>query len=311
VLKQIIKRQILKNSFLYKWYKQLLYKPWFYRWYLKSQPYAYSITLDFPFRSIPRYGYGKPPHPELYDLINSNRNNYRNILGKFLGFKEQFLRISNVELPAETTEPYWINGWIPGLDAVALYSFLALGNPEHYIEIGSGNSTKFARRAIRDNGLRTKITSIDPRPRVEIDLICDTIIRQPLENIDPTVFDVLEDGDILFMDGSHRVFMNSDVVVFFLDVLPRLKPGVLVEIHEIFLPYDYPSEWRHFYYSEQYLLAAYLLAGGNRFEIILPNVFISQETDLNNILLPLWSDLAMKGIEPYGYSCWMRIQRIG
>jgi hypothetical protein len=122
------------------------------------------------------------------------------------------------------------------------------------------HSTKFARRAIRDHGLPTRIVSIDPDPRDEIDALCDTAIRESLEQIDLNVVDELERGDIVFIDGSHHCFMNSDVTVFFLDILPRLKPGTLVQFHDLMLPYDYPLEWIERYYSEQYLLAAYLQA---------------------------------------------------
>jgi hypothetical protein len=145
-----------------------------------------------------------------------------------------------------------------------LYSLLAQHNPRHYVEVGSGNSTKFARRAIRDHGLQTRITSIDPFPRAEIDSICDRVIREPVEHVALDTFDMLQPGDILFIDSSHRTFMNSDVTALSLDVLPRLPAGVIVEVHDITLPGDYPPQWTGRYYSEQYLLAAYLLGPRQR-----------------------------------------------
>ena len=68
-----------------------------------------------------------------------------------------------------TATPTWENGWFPALDAVTLYGLVATRNPRWYVEVGSGNSTRFVRRAIRDHGLRTRILSIDPGPRAEID----------------------------------------------------------------------------------------------------------------------------------------------
>ena len=298
----------MRSPLCYEFYKKLLDNPLVYRWYLLLGGESYSIRLDFPFDSVPRWGYGKPSHPKLYELINAQRDTYRDTLQRFLSLKEYLVKIPRFELSSEPSTPYWMNGWIPGLDGVALYSLLVFFNPKHYLEIGSGISTKFARRAIRDHNLRTKIISIDPHPRAEIDSICDTVIRQPLENVNLTVFDALEDGDVVFVDGSHRVFMNSDVTVFFLDVLPKLKQGVLIHIHEIFLPYDYPPEWRERYLSEQYLLAVSLLAGSERFEILLPNVFISRDQELSKVLLPLWTHEAMGGIESYGYSCYLKIK---
>jgi len=79
------------------------------------------ILLDFPVNPTPRYGYGKPPHPKLYEIINRNRNAYKNTLGNFLRFKENFL---NIPLKNEnnTKDPSWVNEFFTGLDAVTLYS---------------------------------------------------------------------------------------------------------------------------------------------------------------------------------------------
>ena len=185
---------------------------------------------------------------------------------------------------------------------------MSINDPENYFEIGSGNSTKFARQAIKDHSLKTKITSFDPYPRAEIDLICDEIFRNPVEEIDISLFDKLEEGDILFVDNSHYILMNSDVTTVFLDILPNLNKGVLVEFHDIYLPLDYPPETSQSYNSEQYLLAAYLLANGNKFEIIFPSAFISIDPELNKILSPLWEDPRIKGIEKHGGSFWIKIK---
>jgi hypothetical protein len=196
---------------------------------------------------------------------------------------------------------------MPALDGVALYSLIAMKQPKYFLEVGSGTSTKFARRAITDHRLNTKIISIDPHPRAEIDMLCDQIIREPVEAISLDIFDQLGRGDILFVDNSHRVFTNSDATVIFLDVIPRLKPGVLVEIHDVTLPYDYPTIWKDRFYSEQYLLAAYLLAQGHRFDILLPNAFISGDNELNKILTPLWQEAKMKNVETHGASFWIQM----
>jgi methyltransferase family protein len=128
--------------------------------------------------------------------------------------------------------PFWNNTWFTGLDAASLVGFLLSRTPKRYVEIGSGFSTLFCRRAVKEGDLRTTITSVDPHPRAEIDSLCDQIIRAPLEDCDPLLFDQLESGDILFFDGSHRALPNSDVTVFFLEILPRLKPGIIVQVHE-------------------------------------------------------------------------------
>lgn len=286
---------------------------------IKRQPLLYKITeanyfilkgyhpifLEYPIKPIPRYGYGKPCHSKLYEIINKNRSEYKKTLERFLRFKEYFWRIP-VREPSTTQEPYWLNKWLPGSDAVALYSFLCINNPKRYFEIGSGNSTKFARKAILDHNLQTKITSIDPHPRTEIDSICDTIIRDPLEEVDLRIFDGLEANDFLFIDSSHRCFMNSDVTVTFLDILPRLSAGVLVEFHDILLPYDYPPAWREWYFSENYLLAVNLLAEGNKIDIVLPNFFVSKDPELNDVLAPIWSNRKMHVVRRQGWSFWIQ-----
>ncbi len=146
--------------------------------------------------------------------------------------------------------------------------------------------------------------SLDPYPRAEIDSICDSVIREPLEDTDLSIFDKLEAGDILFVDGSHHCCMNSDVAVFFLDVLPRLKPGIFVEFHDVFLPYDYPTGWKS-YYSEQYLLAVYILAESNKFDIILPNAFITNDAELSSILAPVWDATNTRDLTE-GLSFWIQ-----
>jgi predicted O-methyltransferase YrrM len=266
------------------------------------------IFIDHPMRPAPRFGYGRPEHAEIKALLGRDRSRYAERLNRFLALSDELAAIPLRGRP-EDTAPYWDNTWLPPLDAFALYGFLVEVNPRRYVEIGSGNSTKFVRRAIEDHGLRTHITSIDPEPRAHIDALCDVTIRSPLEETDLGIFASLEAGDIIFLDGSHRVFMGSDVTVFFFEVLPLLRPGVLVHIHDILLPRDYPPYWRLRYYSEQYLLAAFLLADPARFDVELPNAFIHGEGDLKAQVEPLWKRIALT--EAYTpASFWLRIREI-
>ena len=199
---------------------------------------------------------------------------------------------------------YWPNDYLPALDAATLYSFTAQRKPNHYLEIGSGVSTRFVKKAITDQTLSTRIISIDPQPRADINKICDTAIRQPLEDTDLSIFRQLSQGDILFINNSHQSFQNSDVTVFFLDILPNLKRNVLVGIHDILLPDDYPPPYAHNYYNEQYLLSTYLLGGAAHIEIILPNWFVSKDPELSRITQPLFSHPNFKDIDPHGNTLW-------
>ena len=78
------------------------------------------------------------------------------------------------------------------------------------------------------------------------------------------------------MDGSHISLMNSDVTVFMLDVVPKLKPGVIVHIHDIHLPHDYPDMFVKWYWNEQYIVAAYLLGAADRIKILMPSRYAGE-----------------------------------
>lgn len=265
-----------------------------------------TILLDYPVYPLSRWD-TLNPHQELLKLLNMHRARYAGVLNSFLQFIPNFLTIRKSRDGGSLTDPFWINGWMPGLDGVALYSFISLKKPRKYVEVGSGNSTKFAFKAKTDFSPKTEIISIDPHPRAEIDAICNQVIRKSLEDVDVRFFDNLGEDDILYVDNSHRVFMNSDATVVFLDIIPRLPKGVLVEIHDINLPYDYPEEYLDRYYSEQYLLASYLLARGNRFRVVLPCYFASQDKELKDILKPLWDSPELIGVESHGCSFWLQI----
>jgi len=244
---------------------------------------GHFILVDYPpsAHNEPRYGYGRPSHPRLSELLSRSDGEYRDVLDEFKIYTDDLLAI-----PLDKTvpsEPHWRNGLLFGLDGVSLYGFTRKRVPRRYIEVGSGNSTLFVDRARRDGKIDMEIVSVDPYPRREIDAICDRVVRQPLESVDLKIFDGLQGGDIVFFDGSHRVFMNSDVAVFFLDVLPELPPGVLVGIHDIHLPDDYRPEHANRYYSEQYLLAAFLLGESSWMRPVLPCWYVSHHPELGDL----------------------------
>lgn len=260
------------------------------------------LVIEYELESQPRYGYGKPPHRKLYEILNERREVFKSYLGKLLDCYGMLESIE-VAVPEDDLRPGWHNAWISGFDLISLCGLLRYNNPQNYIEIGSGNTTKFARETIDYYHLKTRITSIDPQPRVRIDELCDTPIRERVEDIEVKLFTDLQAGDIIFIDGSHRSLMNSDATVFFIDILPNLPPGVVVGIHDIFWPDDYPPGWVERYYSEQYLLAAYLLAEGSSFEVILANNFIAQDAELSSILTPLW--LWLPWVTKHGAAFWI------
>lgn len=263
------------------------------------------IDLEFPVRPAVRFGWDSAPHPFLVERISANNERYRGYLRRFQELDDALSRIP-VDQSGEGI-PCWRNDWMPALDAVSLYGFTNILRPALYLEIGSGMSTKFVRQAIRDQNLTTHIVSIDPHPRSDVDLICDEVVRRPLEDCDLTVFDRLQQGDILFCDNSHRAFQNSDVTVFFTEILPRLKPGVWVGIHDIFLPHDYPEAWLRRFYNEQYLLAAWLLAG-DRLQIEFPAYHCAVTAGLRADADPLLSKLHKRGANEGAGAFWFSMR---
>jgi hypothetical protein len=270
-------------------------------------PKFQNLFLDYKVDFKPRYGHGKPAHQDLLKIIDSNRDFYKKMIAKSLSLKELIWTIQDSTKESNSTKPTWNNGFLPGLDIIGIYTLLAEFKPKKYIEIGSGNSTKVAYKARAEQKLNTEIISIDPRPRAEIDHLANKVIREPFENIDLNLIDDLHENDVLFVDNSHRILPNSDSMVFFLEILPRLKKGVVVHIHDIYLPYDYPQFMCDRFYSEQYGLAMYLLANPKKYQTILPNYFISEDKELSDLIAPIWNHANLRNVEKHGGSFWIRI----
>lgn len=261
------------------------------------------LPIDYPPRHFePRYGYGRPPHARLLEILRRDDDTYRRNLEMLMDYRDDLVRVGRGA--GDGAAPPWISKWLLGMDVVSLYGFLRARKPRSYVEVGSGVSTMWARRAIEDGGLPTRITSIDPQPRVEVEFLCDHSVREALAAADLAVFDQLAPGDVLFMDGSHRVLENSDATVFFLDVLPSLPAGVLVGLHDVLLPDDYLPMWTEFYWSEQYLMAAHLLAEGEKIQLELACNYVTEYSDLHRILEPLWETLAIEDLDRRGFALW-------
>ena len=253
-----------------------------------------SIPVDYPPTPRVRFGWGRPGNRWIEGILARSDDRQQRFIETLAAHKRAFERIPHDEADTGSpAEPYWNNPWIPPLDAMALYALLAGNAPATYVEIGSGISTRFARRAIADQGAATRIVSIDPAPRAEVDGICDEVHRAGVEDVDLAIFDGLGEGDVVFFDGSHRCFQNSDVTVFFLEVLPRLAAGVVVGIHDIFWPDDYPPKWLDSYYNEQYVLGAYMLGRGPSFPVLFASAYAARR--FAAALAPLLSGLDEKG----------------
>ncbi len=260
------------------------------------------MISEYPVVPRVRWGWGRPPLAVLDDQFASARDAYSVLLAGFADHLPSLRAIPKAS--ADPRQPRWDNDFFGGLDSVALYAFLADRRPARYLEVGSGHSTRFARQAITDQALMTTITSIDPAPRAEIDDQCDAVHRPTLQDAPAPRFDELEAGDVLLIDGSHMALMDSDAVVAFTELLPRLAPGVLVGIDDIFLPWDYPPTWVDRWYGEQYLLAAVLIARDPRWEVRLPTWWVSNDEQLRDAVAQ-FTDPADTAAGTVGVTFWM------
>jgi predicted O-methyltransferase YrrM len=260
--------------------------------------------LDYAIQPTPVYN-KQQPHDLLYKLIAANNNSYAQLLKTALLYQQQFTTIPIKEV-TDNKIASWKNGFFPGLDMVMLYTLLTELKPKRYVEIGSGTSTKLAAKAKAEQQLSFSITCIDPYPRKEITAVADEWLNVPLQQAPLSLFENLEANDVVFLDGSHLLHANSDVQWFFMEVLPRLKKGVVVQVHDIYLPYDYPQNMCDRFYAEQYMLATMLLSNSDRYEILAPNFYMSEDVELKNILQPLWKELP--GVEEHGGSFWLRLK---
>jgi predicted O-methyltransferase YrrM len=196
----------------------------------------------------------------------------------------------------------------PG-DAEYLYCMVRNFRPRRIIEVGSGYSTLMALQALRQNRLEDPgavgvQTCIEPYEMPWLEKTGVSVIRRVVEAVDLDLFRSLERNDILFIDSSHMIRPQGDVVFEFLEVLPLLKPGVVVHVHDIFSPRDYTK--RHvvdevIFWNEQYLLEAFLTCN-ERFRIIgALNYLKHHHPERLNARLPLLS--LYPGSEPASF--WM------
>jgi hypothetical protein len=244
------------------------------------------LVPRFPLDLRSRWGWEAPVAPAIGELLAAGIDGYEPAVADVCELLDWARTVPRLQRNAR--EPCWENSFWGTIDALVQCAALKRRDPALYLEVGSGFSTMFARRAITDFGLRTRIVSIDPEPRAEVDACCDEVIRSPLADVSGTVFERLRAGDVFLLDGSHTALMNSDTTVFFFEVMPQLAAGVLVGIDDIFLPWDYPPTWRGRIYGEQYLLAAFLLGGASGWRIRFPGWWLVEESPLAARFDELW-----------------------
>lgn len=195
--------------------------------------------------------------------INLNIEEQLKILDSF-SFEDELKDLSNIK--SNDLDFYFGNIAFEAGDAEYWYNLIRLKKPSKIIEIGSGYSTLIAVRAIRKNKeenpeYKCQHICIEPYEQPWLEKLGISIIRERVERVSQNIFAELGENDILFIDSSHMIRPQGDVLFEYLELLPSLKTGVIVHIHDIFTPKDYPKEWildKVRLWNEQYLLEAFL-----------------------------------------------------
>ncbi|MGK2954014.1 MAG: class I SAM-dependent methyltransferase [Thiobacillus sp.] len=146
--------------------------------------------------------------------------------------------------------------------------------PPTLVEVGSGFSTLIAHKAVSFAHSDTRIVVYDPYPRTDVKPAVDELHLAPVEQSDLASRQWAAD-DLLFIDSSHICRTRGDLPYLFCNVIPSLPPGVLVHVHDIFLPYDYPNLYDQWCHTEQYLLAC-MLAHSRRYKVVLATHWLSR-----------------------------------
>jgi hypothetical protein len=197
---------------------------------------------------------------------NSPEVFHRGRLRRFLGVLDAYADEFDPPADGDEADPagfFWGNPAFSAVDAMAYYCMLRHVKPERVIEIGSGFSTLVALAALERNG-KGRVCCIEPFPLPWFGKLGDKIelVQAPVQSLAPEYFqERLSDGDVLFIDSTHTVRAGSDCLQIYLRVLPSLTQRLWVHAHDIYLPFPQPRFQfeRHVYWTEQYLLYAWLL----------------------------------------------------
>ena len=219
------------------------YEPLFNTKHLKK-----SLRID---RNLPGIDFNDDEQLQILDKFNYNKE-----LEEIPQFPEQ---------KSEKIEYCYADGPFLSGDAEFLYNMIRYFKPKRLIEIGSGHSTLLALKAIKasqseDHKYSCQHICVEPFENSWLKELDIELIREKVEDLETSFFSQLEQNDILFIDSSHMIRPQGDVLFEYLELLPVLNSGVIIHIHDIFTPKDYLDEWIEIarFWNEQYLLEAFL-----------------------------------------------------
>jgi predicted O-methyltransferase YrrM len=264
----------------------------------------YSPINDCAFLDANRDLWGTLKDPECIDW---RLDHQMKVAREVAGFIEELRDIP--ENSSGTASFFWRNPMWNNADALVQYGLVRSRKPRRVIEVGCGWSSLLLARALARNesegSAPAEVTLVEPYPRQEILSTLPSHWRQiplMLQRAPLPVFAELQSGDILFYDGSHCAKVAGDLNSLFFQVFPQLQSGVLIHLHDIFFPDDYPEDWtfnRNHSFNEQYVLQAFLMHNRDyQIEIANRYVWTRRVAEL---------DALYKDIQPsYGCSFWMR-----
>lgn len=247
---------------------------------------------------------GDRPHLLLNALVEQNRQWHVLVLRMLLTSRDDYRKIpiNPLSKDSESTTPSWRNCDLPTLDALTLYGFLTLNAPKRYIELGSGESTRFARRAVRDHHLETEITSM---PAFVFSPGWFEKRAQTMEGdlLDMTIFSTLEEGDILRV-ATYRVSGIREYSEIMQYVIPNICPGVSIQLQDIFLPSGISPDRSGGSQTDQHLVAEMIRTGD--LDVVLPCSYVALDEKQNAVTSPITEDLRLEEDEMQGRSLWVR-----
>ncbi len=267
--------RILPTYTRFGWGQASVYKRHFLRW----QQAGFSVYPNHyysPIPDLPRLSSARATAP--VNLLGLHLNDAR-MLGLLARFVEQYsaeYALLGRTQPGKDDRFFFGNGAFEHVDAETLHCMVRHLRPSRIVEIGGGYSTLVTAAACelnRAEGHPVEFTVIEPFPNELFAapmLGLSQLVKQGVEECPLTLFESLAHGDILFIDSSHVIRPGNDVEYEFCEIIPRLRPGVVIHLHDIFLPLRYPEDWLRkelIFWNEQYLLAA-LLTHNPSFEVL-------------------------------------------
>ena len=211
-----------------------------------------------------------------FDNLKKKLSDKRNLPGINLDAQNQIKNLKRLNYVEELKNLNFDfkNNFFEAGDAEIYYQMIRYFKPSRIVEIGSGHSSLVAKEAINKNKIDnfdTKLICIEPYENKWLEKNNIQVVRQKVEDANLNILSDLNKNDILFIDSSHVIKPQGDILKIFLEILPKLKTGVIVHIHDIFTPRDYPEHWlkvENRFFNEQYLLEG-ILDNSSRYNIVL------------------------------------------